>query len=140
MIPRRVLLFGLLGFAAGFGAMVRQVMPAKTDVQLPIHSITITITKGTKEALFNRLRHFADTYGFAIRIAPITPDGEQFGVQMYQEDIKMLGNNALDTEEVFIGFYPNGENQVPAVYLNKLVDGLKEAVKGLPGATVSKEE
>ena len=59
---------------------------------------------------------------------------------MYQEDIKMLGNNALDTEEVFIGFYPNGENQVPAVYLSKLVDGLKEAVRGLPGATISKEE
>lgn len=120
--------------------MMRQVMPAKSDVQLPIHSITFTIPKGAKRALFNQLRQFADTYGFAIRIAPISPDGEQFGVQMYQEGIKMLGNNVLDTQEVFIGFYRNGENQVPAVYLSKLVDGLKEAIQGLPGVMISKEE
>ncbi|TKB18693.1 MAG: hypothetical protein E5V75_08970 [Mesorhizobium sp.] len=130
---------GLFSFAVGSGIMVRQAMPVKSRVQLPLHKITFTLPEDTKDAFFRQLRQFADTYGFAIRIAPITPDGEQFGVQMYQESIKLLGDNALDTKEVFIGFYQQGENAVPAPYLTRLVDGLKQAVQAVPGVTVLKE-
>jgi hypothetical protein len=123
----------------GFGAFGMHTMAARSQPELPMRSVTMIVGKDVRDEFFDQLKKFADTYAFAIRIAPTTSDGEHFLVQMWREDIKAIGNNSLDPAEEFdISFYQNGEQQVEIASVDQLVIGLKSFVSSVQGITVLK--
>src|SRR5271169_4363373 len=92
------LLLALLG--AGW-----YVMTARREPRFSIAGIRVTVTADTRSELFDRLSEFAQTYGFRIRIAPVSAGGEHFVVQMWRKDVDVVGDNPFDPQKYNIDFY-----------------------------------
>jgi hypothetical protein len=125
------LLVGVGALAAGAPATSRP------EPQLPVRSIDVTVGKGAREKFFDRLRTFADAHAFAIRIAPTTPDRENFLVQMWREDIKIVAVTSLRPETFHIGFYRNDTEAAATAAYDVLVTDLRHAVSEIEGSTFS---
>jgi hypothetical protein len=70
-----------------------------------------TVPDGMREQFFGRLQQFASTHGFAIRIAPTTPDGDHVGVDMSREDVEIHGASVWSPEAFDISFYQSGDHR-----------------------------
>lgn len=127
------LVFGLSA-CLGMNAMAER---TKGESQLPLRKLVVTLNKAQHEAFFEQLRKFADRRGFAIRIAPTTPSGEDFSIEMWRSDFKIFGANPFDPGEFKIGIYDNDAKGVPAEYLDALVAELKSFLAEVPTATVA---
>ncbi len=112
-------------------------MAAQPNSQLPLRTVTVTLNEGTRDRFFDELKKFADTYAFAIRIAPNHPDLKHFLIQMWRVDIKGIGSNVLEIDEFNISFYNNSNHPVGAEAVERVVVGLKQAIEKIPGATSS---
>ena len=95
------------------------------------------LAQGTRDHFFSQVEKYADTYAFAIRIAPNHPDGKRFLIQLWREDMKIIGTNPFDPLEFHIAFYQNGNTPVPYVFTNAIVDKLKHALNEIRGAIIS---
>lgn len=140
-IIRRCVLTALLGLAAASVVVEGYAMaPRLGPAQKPIRSLVVPVRKDVREQFFSQLRFFADTHGFAIRIAPATPDNEYFGVAMHRSDILVTCDSVWDPEEFEISFYQDGDHPVASGSVDKLVGDLKQTIEQVPGVTVSKED
>lgn len=137
MIRYHTKFIGLVVLLIGLAAVQGPATAAKSDSELPVRTVTITVDNGTRDQFFDQLKKFADTYALAIRIAPTRPDVPHFLVQMWREDMKVVGANPFDDSEFDISFYKNGDHPIEPAVLNQVVVGLKQAVEKIPGATIS---
>ena len=149
-----VVIYLLLGIALGFGIgvgymrirpIVEKTQDNKTNdySKSPRKKLVIVIQKSQQEELFNQFQTFAHNNGFAIRIAPNTPSGEDFSIEMWREDIMVFGANPFDPGEFRIGFYnTDGANPypMPEGELNALVGDFKSLISDIPNATISEEK
>ncbi len=110
---------------------------AKPDGEAPLRSVTLTVNENQQDRLFEELRKFADTEAFAIRIAPISPDGQHFSIQLWRQDVKIIGSNALSPQEFYLGFYENGDHPANGYIVGQLVTHLKRIVLQVPGISIS---
>ena len=94
--------------------------------QKPRRSVDITINESQQEELFLKLRKFADKQAYAILIAPTALGPEGFIIQMWREDIKMIGANSYDPGKFQIGFYDT-DRLYPATE-SELDDSVKELI------------
>ncbi|WP_163269283.1 hypothetical protein [Chelativorans alearense] len=140
MMRRRAMLYGMLYIVVAGAVEGHAVTPELSPAQKPLRSVVIAVPPMARERFFAQLRQFADTHGFAIRIAPTTPDGEYIGVQMYREGLKVLGNSVWKPEKFDFAFYPNSDHPVPSGSVDKLLNDLKQTVENVPGVTVSETE
>jgi hypothetical protein len=131
-------LIGPVILLASIGIVSVDAIAAQSDGEMPIRSITITVREDSRDRFFDQLRKFADAHAFAIRIAPTTPDTKHFLLQMWREDIKVVGANPFDPPEAFaISFYKNGKHPVEPAAVNLVITDLKGAVSQMPGVTFS---
>lgn len=110
-----------------------------TKSQSPVGTITVLVEKSARDLFFDQLKKFAEKHAFAIRIAPIRPDGEHFAVDMWRTDIKIFGDNpfdSVDPAEFRIDLYENSPQPVPAEQLNFLVNDLKRFMGEVRGVTL----
>lgn len=121
----------------GLGIVNENAMAEKSDVEAPIRTVSIILPEGSQDQFFAQLKKFSETYAFAIRIAPTTPDLSSFLIEMWRDDIKGLGTNALAPERFRIAFYQNGAEPVSEGNVNQIIAGLKKAIANVEGATVS---
>jgi hypothetical protein len=112
-------------------------MAAKSDGESPLRSLTFTVQESQRDRFFDQLRKFADAEAFAVRIAPIAPDGKHFGIQLWRQDVKAIGDNALAIQEFDISFYENGDHPINRDIANELATHLKRVVSEIPGITIS---
>ena len=112
-------------------------MTDKSDSQVPIRVVAISVQKSDRDAFFEQLKKFSDKHAFAIRIAPVRPDGEHFIVQMWREDIKGIGVNSIDPAAFEIGFYENSRHPVSAEKLDTLLSDLKNIIGEVKGVSFS---
>lgn len=129
---KRAVLIGLcliLGFAAEDG----RTMAARMERQSSLRSVTIHVDTDLRSRFFEELKKFADAHAFAIRIAPTTPDGQRFQVQMWREDIRVIGTNSVNAGAFRISFFQNGNYPVVPGSVNRLVDSLKTSVTAIHG-------
>jgi hypothetical protein len=110
---------------------------ARSGDNTPIRIITIKLSEGTRDQFLDLVRKFAETYAFAIRIAPTRPDMTHFLIQLWREDLKAIGLNSIEVDTFQIGFYQNGSHPVNMADVDRASDGLKEAVSKIPGTIVS---
>ena len=137
----------LLGIIVGIGIKTLTTTEQGTETipyeKLPRRKFIITIERRQQEELFSQLKKFADKGGFAIRIAPITPSGEDFSIEMWREDIKIFGANPFNPGEFRIGFYDtDGAYPYPAPEwaLDDLENDLKSFIGEISNATFSLEK
>jgi hypothetical protein len=127
---RAMVLIGVVAITA-FAATERSV--AKD--QLPLRGIEVRIQQDGREALFDELGLFADRFAFAMRIGRVRPDKPSFLIQMWREDVKLIGTNA--SENIYkIFFYENGDSPIPGGVLDYMADDLQKALENLDGASV----
>jgi hypothetical protein len=139
MIIASLLLSFTLGLCLGAGGMVMATRSVKTkdNTQPAKRIIVVAIKQNQWEQLFEQLQIFADQQGFAIRIAPTTPNGD-FVVQMWREDIKGIGVNSSDPGVVKIAFYDtNPAHPSPKWAFDELVSDLRNLISEIPNVTIT---
>jgi hypothetical protein len=114
--------------------------PSKNG-QAPIRKVDITLAQNQHDQLFDQLRKFADKHAFAIRIARTDPSGENFLVQMWREDIKVIAVDSGDPGLFKIGFYNTYEERpVPTRVFDELIDDLRGFIAEIPNTTFTVKE
>ncbi len=123
------LLLGILiGYSAKTLAVIREENKNTAAYQkYPRRSIIVKIETTQREQLFDQMRKFADDQGFAIRIAPTSPSGADFIVEMWREDTKIISLNSFDPGTFSIDFFDTDSAiKSPEWALNSLVSNFKK--------------
>jgi hypothetical protein len=110
--------------------------------KLPRQLLVVTIEISQQEELFSQLRKFSDKQGFAIRIAPTTPSGKDFIVEMWREDVKIIGLNSFEPGIFNFGFFDTDGTYpypLPVIALNSLVNDFKLFVYEIDDVKISDE-
>jgi hypothetical protein len=115
--------------------------PPSNREKAPIRIVEVTLAESQHDQLFEQLRRFADKHAFSIRIAPTDPTGENFLVQMWREDIKVIGVDSGDPGLFGIAFYNTYEERpVPSRVFDELVVDLREFIAEIPNTTFTVKE
>ena len=113
---------------------------AKSEPDLPVHTLTIISPLGSREALLHQLHDFADANNFAIRVGYPRPPSKDFvTVQLWRDDIQIVAINPEDPNQIKVGFY-RGKGDVgdDAVKTSEaLSEKLTVMVSTVPGTTVA---
>ena len=110
--------------------------------KLPRRNFIVIIENDKQEDFFGQLKEFSEQQGFALRIAPTTPDGGNFSVEMWREDIKIFGANPFSQGEFRIGFYDTDSGSpfpISDLTLNDLVTKFKSLLSEIPNVTIIEE-
>src|SRR5262249_22351762 len=109
--------------------------------QLPIGSVDIVLEKDTLNQFFDELRRFADYYQFAIRIDQSGPTNEDFLVQMWRSDVKIIATNGdPENPSAFaLAFYKNNDENLPEWVVTDMVAKLKSYVANIKGVVFREE-
>jgi hypothetical protein len=116
---------------------------AKSNSESPIRAVQVTISKVALDQYTSQIRKFADTYSFAIRVSHSSPSPEDILVQMWREDVKIIGVNASDPgarEVTFdIALYRSCDcvGPIQKASIDQLIHGLQQTVGQVHGAVFS---
>ena len=138
------LLFALLAtsiFIISGRTRVSSLKPTNNLEQIPIRKVWITLAQDQQDQLFEQLRRFADKHAFAIRIAQTDPSNENFLVQMWREDVKVIAVDSGDPGLFKIGFYNTYEERpVPTRVFDELINDLEGFIAKIPNTTFTIKE
>jgi hypothetical protein len=125
----------LLGFMAG--RMPRVVSAdSLAGNEAPLKIVEVSITEDNQEVLFEQIRKYAESWQYAIRIAPTTQNSEKVLIQMWREDIKVIGLYPSDPGELKMGFYyTNPAVHIPELFFDKEIRNLETFIQEIPNAT-----
>jgi len=147
MSTNRAILFVALGLLLGLliGISISKITTAENrkdnPTDIPIRVVTVTIDQGQRELLFYQVQKFADKWRYAIRIAPLNSMSEDFRVDMWRYDIKVLGAYSNDYGELHLAFsYTESTRPVPERYFDEEVSDLKSFIDEIPNATFTIEK
>ena len=104
---------------------------------MPLKKLVVTLDESQRESLFDQFRQFANKHGFAIRIAPVTPDDKEFIVEMWRSDLKIFAVTAEKPGTFQIGIFDNDSEEIPQIYFEELIADLKAHLGNVQGATVA---
>ena len=109
--------------------------------QSPIKNLRITVSKNQRNELIDQLQRFADKDAFAIRIERHDPNGYNFSVYLWRDDIWMSGLYPVDPETMSLHFYYTIEAQpIPASIVDETISDLENYLNEIPNATISIEK
>ena len=115
-------------------------MEPQKEPQQALRTVYVTFAEGRREAMLDRLRAFADANAFAIRIAPVTPDGQNLAIDMWRNDVKIFGDNDFSPYKFSISFYENAEGRTAAISsTDRLAEELRQSLAEVEGARSSFE-
>lgn len=117
--------------ACGVNTMVGDERP---DSEMPIRKMVVSFDEGQHDQFFEEMEEFADKHGFAIRIAPTTPEGSDYVVEMWREDFKILAVNPFDPRTFKVAVYRNDNQEVPSEYLDNLINDFEDFSREVSGA------
>jgi hypothetical protein len=130
-----------LGFVTGKTQAPEGNETAVSDDETPIRIVEITVDEGEEEKLFELIRIFADKWQYAIRIAPTSSGSERLLIQMWREDIKVIGLFPSDQGTLKLGFYyTNPVTPVPDIFFDNEISSLKILVNEIPNAKFTVRE
>lgn len=115
-------------------------MVAKSSSEEPIQKVTFSVDKRARSEFFEQLRKFAERHAFAIRIAPNTPDGESFVIQMWREDLKMVSTNSFEPTSFSIYVYKNSPHTLPPNQPDFLISDLKRSLGEVRGVVLQSQK
>ena len=134
------LLFGcVLAFFIGNTKPIEKNSIPLTPLPNPaIRTITITIDPERKDDLFTRLETFADTWRYAVLIAPSNSSENEYIVSLYRIDMKMKGSYFADSGILELGFYDtNPKSRNPQSFFDKELKDLESLINEIPNSNYS---
>jgi len=138
LIPIICLMLGLLLGYFGSKMAMAEKEKGTSEAAAPIRIVEITIDESQQEELFTQLRKYADEWRYAIRIAPTSTSSRRFLIQMWREDIKLIGVYPSDPGELKLGFYyTNPAIPVPDLFFDTEIRDLRGFISEIPGATLT---
>ena len=143
MIVLGLLLSCLLGILGGMGVKTMMFPVKDNPQQLPRRTLWVTIDRSQWDQFLNQLRKFSDKWGYAIRIAPLDPDGNRFNVEMWRADMKLTAfmDTSFDNGTIQIHFYDTDRvRPVPDSYFDEEANDLKKFVNEIPNVTITEEK
>jgi hypothetical protein len=146
MLAKRTKVFILIFLLFALCAMVVSIMavnvrrnsptPPDNSQKAPVRVVLITLDQSQHDQIFEQFRNFAAKHAFAIRISQTDPTGEHFLVQMWREDVRLIGEDSLDPGLFDMGFYNTYEERpVPVSVIDYLVDELRGFIEEIPDTT-----
>ena len=136
----------LLGILIGFSIKTIQVLidennNTATYQKYPRRTIIVNIETSQQEMLFDELRSLADDEGFAIRIAPTTPSGVDFIVEMWREDVKVIALKSSDSGTFRIGIFDTDSAvSIPEWAVDSLKNKLINYIEEIPNVAITEEK
>jgi hypothetical protein len=106
--------------------------------QAPLLTRHYAVAASARPAFFEAIDLFAHQEAFAIRIAPNSPGGDSFTIQLWREDIKAIGVNSQNSSQFNVYFYANNRVTPLPEALAHFGHELDSAVSA-SGATVLKD-
>jgi hypothetical protein len=107
----------------------------------PRRTIVVQIEVSQQELLFDEMRKFADDQGFAIRIAPTTPTGVDYSIEMWRQDVMILAFNNSDPAMFRFSFFDTDSAILqPEFVLSSLEGELKNYINEIPNVMISEEK
>lgn len=120
---------------SGRGRITSPTPPSNLE-KAPVQKVDITLEQNQHDQLFEQFRNFAGKHAFAIRISQTDPTGEDFLVQMWRQDIRIIGSDSGDPGLFKIGFYNTYEERpVPSRVFDELIVDLREFIAEIPNTT-----
>lgn len=114
---------------------------SKPPGQAPIRKVNLTLAQDQHDQLFEQLREFADTHAFAIRISQTDPTGKHFLVQMWREDVEVIGVDSVAPGLFKIGLYNTDEDHpVSLQVVDELIVDLERFIREIPNITFTVKE
>jgi len=133
----------LMIFAVGFGIACGKAMAENTDAGMPIKVVNVTIRKEFLNQFVSQTKKFAEDNAFAIRVAHSSPNPNDILLQLWREDVKLIGVNIANTDSTNlafeIGFYRNGDKLISGDSITQLVVDFKKTVGQVQSATFPDE-
>ena len=118
------------------GVEINSPTPSNNLEKAPVRKVDITLAQNQHDQLFEQFRNFAGTHAFAIRISQTDPTGENFLVQMWRENIRIIGADSRDPGLFEIGLYNTYEERpVPSRVFDELIVDLRELIMEIPNTT-----
>jgi hypothetical protein len=136
---RSVILGGTLFVLWGSQGVYDKAESAVTRSELPVRVVKADLSGEPDDKFYSQLRKFADLNAFAVRIAPTTPDGRNVLVQMWREDIKIIGANPHNPNHFEFAFYDNDSISPSGEAFDALVTSLFQVLREIKGVTYSEE-
>lgn len=114
--------------------------PSKNG-QVPIRKVWVTLAQNQHDQFFEQLRKFADKHAFEILISQTDPSGENFLVEMWREDIEVIGVDSGDPGLFKISFFNTSEERpVSSEVIDQLIVDLKGFIEEIPNTTFTLKE
>ena len=134
------LLFGcvLAQFIGTTKPIERNSFPVTPLPNPAIRTITITIDPEHKDDLFAQLETFADTWRYAVLIAPSNSSENEYIVSLYRIDMKMKGSYFADSGILQLGFYnTNPKSKNLQSFFDKELKDLEALMNEIPNSSYS---
>jgi len=129
------MVFGCLG-AFIIGKVPEAENQSNKSIQTPVRRITITIDNSQQDKLISSLRKFVDKWGYALRIAPRNPGEEDFIVEMWRIDMKLIGSYSNDTGTLKLDFYnTDPQGRMPWWFFDDELKDLRRLIDEIPNST-----
>lgn len=109
--------------------------------KIPRETLIVLINDNQQEEFFNLLNDFSYQEGFAIRIAPTSPNGDSFIIEMWREDIKIIALNNFEKERFSISFYDTDSSSpyiLPYWALDALINHFVNFINDIDGIQINK--
>jgi len=100
----------------------------------PLRSITITFAPADQDDVIGLLRSSASRAGFASRIIKNPANSDEFFLQFYRQDIKLIGHMNDGSGDLDLVIFRNGNLLEPAQFIDAAVENLRTAVSGIASA------
>jgi hypothetical protein len=113
---------------AMFAGSLHAAEPSRNTSEDPALTERFTIDRLFRDRFLAAIRKYADEQAFAIRIAPSDPSGEHLLIQLWREDVKIIGVNPFKPEEFRISFYRNCGEPLPEAQVSALAESLRLAL------------
>jgi hypothetical protein len=112
-------------------------LAASPDPQLPIASITLTVSEGARDELIERLSKFAEASAFATRVVHPRNEKQHYLVEFWRGDVHItVANPFRDTSDFSIFIYQTGATPVPMAHIDALIGDVQGVINKIQGITI----
>jgi hypothetical protein len=109
------------------------------DPKVPIRKLVVSFEQEQLDSFFEQIREFSQQNAFAIRIAPTSPTGKDFIIELWREDFKILGANPFDIGTFKFGIYNIFGREIDEEYVDEIVNELRVYSLKVKNATFDEE-
>jgi hypothetical protein len=108
-----------------------------TSREVPIASITFTVSEGAQDELIQQLMKFAEANRFKMRVGHIR-DMRHFYMELWRDDINLSIANPFNDATLFsIGIYQTSKSTLPPGHIDSIINDLRDAIVNIPGVTIN---